>query len=136
MRTALMALTLLCALVGCSTASMDAAMSTWKGQSLDAAVAQWGYPDSESEIAGRHLYLWGHTTTVALPTTSTSTALVNGQLVTVETQKTTPVSSQCTRILEVNENDTIVGYDYRGDCCVMTIAGWCSTIARRSEGAE
>ena len=62
-------------LASCSggAGTMDGIMRSWEGAPLDAAIAQWGYPDQEQVIAGHKLYRWFYTKTASLPATTTGT---------------------------------------------------------------
>jgi hypothetical protein len=85
----------LLAMAGCQTfENMDAGLSGLHGQPYQAAFDVLGFPDSESSIAGKRVFTWGsrNTGSYTVPTSTTSTAYVNGQIVTVQSQGTTTES--------------------------------------------
>ncbi|MCP5389987.1 MAG: hypothetical protein H6915_09510 [Novosphingobium sp.] len=45
-------------LSACATGSSGEAMATWRGATLEEAIAQWGYPDAERSVAGAKQYDW------------------------------------------------------------------------------
>ena len=47
-------------LASCSggAGTMDNIMQSWQGAPIDAAIAQWGYPQKEDVIAGHKIYRW------------------------------------------------------------------------------
>jgi len=67
---------------GCSGAFgfMDQTMNSWKGATLNEVITQWGYPTIQQEIAGRKLYIWDKNSTFTLPSTTTGTANVVGNM--------------------------------------------------------
>lgn len=98
MRTRITLLSL--ALAGCASGgAMTGIMSSWRGASLDQAVAQWGYPIEERNVAGKRLVVWG------------------GAAQSVGTVW------QCTRILEVDGANTVVGWQWEGNNCPFMEAG-------------
>jgi len=78
-------------LVGCQTfETMDAGLTSLRGQPYQAAFDVLGFPDGESQIAGKRVFTWGsrNAGSYSLPTFNTSTAYVNGQTVYVQSQGT------------------------------------------------
>ena len=59
---------------------MDQTMNSWKGATLNEVITQWGYPTIQQEIAGRKLYIWDKNSTFTLPSTTTGTANVVGNM--------------------------------------------------------
>ena len=116
---------------------MDRIMSSWKGASLDEVMRQWGYPHEERVIAGKRLYIWNRQTTTALPAiaSSTGTSTLVGN--TVFHSGTTTVAGggtsgwNCTRILEVNAQNRVVGWQWDGNNCPFMEAGPYSNWGRK-----
>ncbi|PCI66631.1 MAG: hypothetical protein COB26_10970 [Piscirickettsiaceae bacterium] len=116
---------------GCSiTNTMNGIMSSWVGANIDEVVAQWGYPHEQREFRGRTLYVWNRNTTLTMPQTTNTTANVYGN--TVYAQSTTTGGNtthwSCQRILEVNENGTVISYQWGGNNCpfgeIMQYSNW------------
>lgn len=79
---------------GCTTfEDMDAGLNDFKGQHYNAAFAKLGFPDSEKNIAGYTVYVWGSQSSgsYTIPTTSTATSYVNGQTIYTQIQGTRTV---------------------------------------------
>jgi hypothetical protein len=79
---------------------MPEIMASWRGKSLNELISRWGYPDREKVIAGRHLYYWQ-----------------NGEHNTITTAYGYITELYCTRVIEVDNNDIIVGYQWEGTQC-------------------
>jgi hypothetical protein len=110
-------------LTGCSGGfgNMDGIMKSWEGASLDAVIAQWGYPDQEQTIAGRKIYRWHHNKSYSMPATSSSTVSTIGSTAYVRTT-TTPgavISGSCQRIIEVDERNIVRKWEWTGNNCPM-----------------
>jgi hypothetical protein len=103
------------ALTGCSggAGTMDRIMHSWEGAPLDAVIAQWGYPHQEQTIAGHKLYRWFYNKSAALPSTTGTTMIINGQ---------------CVRTLEVNEQNIVIRYEWSGNNCpfadILEYSNW------------
>jgi len=108
---------------------MDGIMSSWKGASVDEAISQWGYPDAEREVAGRTLLIWSRDIQLSTPgsaiTSGTATTIGNTGYYTGQTTYSGGGVSNwnCTRILEINEANRIIGVDWRGNNCPFMEAG-------------
>jgi hypothetical protein len=109
------------AVASCSggAGTMNGIMSSWQGAPLDAAIAQWGYPDQEQVIAGHKLYHWFYTKSAALPatTTGTVTQLGNTAILNATTSGGGVISGSCTRTLEVDEHNVIIRSEWKGNNC-------------------
>src|SRR5262249_12604040 len=107
--------------VSCSggAGTMDGIMRSWEGAPLDAAIAQWGYPDQEQQIAGHKLYRWFYTKTGVLPgtTTGTITQLGTTAYLNVSTVRGGTLVGNCTRTLEVDEHNIIIRWEWKGNNC-------------------
>lgn len=99
--------------------TMDGIMRSWQGATLDAAIAQWGYPHQEQMIAGRKLYRWFYTKSALLPTTTTGTVTRIGD--TAYLNATTSgggvISGSCTRTLEVDQYNIVIRTQWEGNNC-------------------
>ena len=119
MRVALSSLALLLAACSGGFGTMDRVMHSWEGASLEAVIAQWGYPHQEQTIAGHKLYRWFYTKHVAVPATSTSTVNVIGNTAFVNTTTTGGgnIKGDCVRTLEVNEKNVVTKWEWSGNNC-------------------
>jgi len=111
MRTVAACAALAFVLASCSggAGTMDGIMRSWQGAPLDAAIAQWGYPDQEQVIAGHKLYRWYYTKTATLPATTTGTVnQINTAYMNATTYGGGTVVGNCTRTLEVDEHNIVV----------------------------
>ncbi len=108
-------------------------MVTWEGNDISEAIDQWGPPDEEREVAGFKSYLWHRGGEPATITTYAPAAgTVVGQTVFMSVPTTTQVSTLCTRQLYFDEEGLITHAKWEGgNCCVMTVSGWCATIVRQ-----
>lgn len=127
---ALTAAAALC-LSACSTTNtMNGIMESWQDRPLREVVSQWGYPDSQQPFQGNTLYFWDYRKSVALPQQSTTTASVTGNTAVANTVTTGggTFHGQCVRILEVNPQDLVVGWNWKGNNCpfgeLMEYSNW------------
>lgn len=130
------AVVLVClALAGCATTKvMDGVMGSWVGAPVDEVVAQWGYPSDTRDFAGRKLYVWSESRQLDLPSTSTTTGKVDGYGNYHGTTTTTPggsVAYSCERILEVDKDEVVTAYQWRGNNCPFAEAGRYKNWRRR-----
>lgn len=98
--------------------TMDGIMQSWQSATLDAVIAQWGYPDQEQTIGGHHLYRWFLVKQFSTPATATATQI--GQTTYVDLTGGGPVTGNCTRILEVDEHNIVVRWQWAGNNCPFT----------------
>lgn len=108
---------------------MDGIMGSWKGASIDQVITQWGYPDAEKNVAGRKLYVWSRDAQLIMPTTVNTTGYAtnignqtyyNG----ISNISGGGVSNwNCTRILEVDASEVVVGGQWSGNNCPFMEAG-------------
>lgn len=102
-----------------SCANTKKIMNSWKGKNLDELFTAWGYPDEEKEIAGKTLYYWHDENVMTMPASSqTFSNFNNNQIFTktyVDSGGTYP--RKCSRIIEADENNIIVGWTLRGNAC-------------------
>ena len=106
MRRRLTAALALLALAGCGgLIPQREAIDSWRGEPLDAVIAQWGYPTREQAIAGRQLYIWqvgteapsGFHPTIVIAKDASGAGNV-----------TPPVSDFCQPILQVDARSLVV----------------------------
>jgi hypothetical protein len=108
----------LCACSG-GAGTMDGIMKSWQGAPLDAAIAQWGYPHQEQVIAGHKIYRWFYTKSAAIPATTsgTVTQVGNTAFVSATTSGGGVMQGSCTRILEVDDRNVIIRWQWEGNNC-------------------
>ena len=109
-------------------------MSSWEGAPLDAVIAQWGYPDQEQVIAGRKIYRWHYRKSVGLPATTTGTVtptIGGGAYVNTTTTGGGTLHGDCTRIVEVNEKNIVVRWQWSGNNCPFADMGEYANWQRR-----
>lgn len=121
--------------------AMDQIMQSWSGASLSEVISQWGYPNDERDVAGRRLFIWSETSDVFLPTTSTTIGTVNtyGNQSFVNANTSAwgggMLTATCARILEVDENETVVGGQWQGNNCpFMEVGPYANWRRSRSNG--
>jgi len=109
---------LLIFVAGCS--DMNAVMKSWEGFHISEAIAQWGDPDSQQEIAGRTIYRWVDRDFMYMPQYSTISGhdssygnLYGSTYSTVSYD----MESSCIRILEVNDDGYVIGGRWEGGKC-------------------
>lgn len=119
-------------LAGCgSTEAMDHAMATWKGAPLEEVVDRWGYPDEDKVVAGHRLIVWHRESTRYRPTTEFTTGYVRGAPVPVTVRYWERVRSSCSRMVEIDRAERVIGWQWKGDdCCMSLSSGWCANLAR------
>ncbi len=101
--------------VGCSTMQqkfMNEVLSSWAGSHIDEVIERWGYPDAERDVAGRQIYIWDYSYSINLPSTITATSDRTGII-----SGGGSLSGLCRRILEVNDNNLVVMWNYSGNNC-------------------
>ena len=107
---------------GCS-GTMNQIMSSWNGSHIDQVISRWGYPDEVKDLGGRRLFLWYQNKAYYMPQSSTTTGQVYGSSYYGHTTTTGGYTMQatCTRILEVDKNGYVVGWQWKGnDCPVLS----------------
>jgi hypothetical protein len=78
---------------------MDKIMNSWIGAPLEEAISQWGFPDEERKLAGRHIYVWRDDWGGL------------GDLM------------NCERMLAVNRDEMIIAVDHKGNNCPFMPVG-------------
>ncbi len=119
----------LAALSGCaSNKLMDEVMLSWQGTTADDVIRQWGYPQGERTVAGRKLLVWERNVTLNMPVTASTTGTLNQAGGTAYYQGQTTYGGgrsdwSCTRTLEVDAGNRVVGYEWGGNNCPFTESG-------------
>jgi hypothetical protein len=127
---------------GCATNSvMDGIMSSWINAPLAEAVMQWGLPNREIKIGDKRMYQWDRSTSVIMPTYSTSvtsgsaTAIgntaVGGATTTTFSNPGQILGFSCERILLVNNKDIIERATYKGNNCPFLEIDYAATWRRK-----
>lgn len=101
-------------------AFMDKALSSWIGYPIKSIIDSWGYPDSQQTIAGQNIYIWEDRTTMQDSTYEKSYVKKDSKGRTyVESQTSGGGTTEfyCRKIIEVDANDNISGYKYKGNAC-------------------
>lgn len=122
--------TALLSLSACNTFSnLDTGLSALKGQPIQSAFYQLGYPDGQMQIADDYVYVWGNSQNFSMPVGSvqTTNGFVAGKSFTATTYGTDyqNVSYQCSVKIIAGSDSIIKSYDWRGN------AGGCSPFAKR-----
>ena len=81
--------------------TMNTIMDSWIGENINSVIKIWGYPTNEQYTAGHKLYIWNQGT--SLKENIWGTAFVNQDI--------------CTRILEVDNNEIVTNYQWKGTEC-------------------
>jgi hypothetical protein len=99
--------------------TMKRIMTSWEGAHLDQVISQWGYPHAEQTIAGRKVYIWDRNVTVTMPSTTSGTGSVIGNTVNISSTTFGGGTSTwgCRRILEVNDSNYVVAWQWSGNNC-------------------
>ena len=102
-----------------SCMNTDEVMNSWKGQKLDKLFDSWGYPDEEKVIAGKKLYYWHDENIMTMPASSqTFSNFGNNQIFTkTYTDSGGAYPRKCSRIIEADKNNLIIGWTLRGNAC-------------------
>ena len=99
---------------------MDKALSSWKGYPLEAVIKSWGYPDSQQNIAGKNIYIWEEKTVSHDSTYERSYVKQDKKGRTYVDSYTSGggiTEYYCRKILEVDSENVISGYQYKGNAC-------------------
>ncbi len=99
---------------------MDKALSSWIGYPIKAIIDSWGYPDNQQNIAGQNIYIWEEKTTMQDSTYEKSYVKTDKKgrtYVDTYTSGGGTTEFYCRKIIEVDENNIISGYKYKGNSC-------------------
>ncbi len=105
---------------GCSTArTMNRIMASWEGADVREVVAHWGPPHEVSEFKGHKQYIWNHTTAITTPEMVVRTTSISDQTGSSRTTTAgrTTEFVDCQRILEIDQQGKVVGWQWSGDGC-------------------
>ncbi|ENH2196013.1 hypothetical protein ABVX79_002891 [Escherichia coli] len=113
-------------LVGCqSAAQFERNMLTWRGQSIDAMVQQWGYPQGElTSPDGNRVYVYLSSGSYNVPQTTTynTTSNLIGNTIYSNTYATTDggytLHFSCSVYVEFGADKIIKNVTWRGNNCV------------------
>ncbi|HBX5650709.1 hypothetical protein [Klebsiella pneumoniae] len=113
-------------LSGCQTsAQFERNMLSWRGQTIDSMVQQWGYPTGElTSPDGNRVYVYSNSGTYNVPQTTTynTTSNVVGNTVYSNTYATTDggysINFSCTIYVEFGSDKIIKNVSWRGNNCV------------------
>ncbi len=98
---------------------MSEAMDSWVGYSIDDVIRSLGYPDDEKNIANKHLYYWYNSSSTYVPPNTTS--IVTPSLYTTRVSSVTSggytVNKYCNKIFEVDKDNRVVSWQYKGNSC-------------------
>ena len=83
-------------------------MTSWKDSHISEVIDQWGYPSRQQTIAGKKLYLWEESVTALYTLTPGS---ISGGTWT------------CKRILEVNDEEKVISWQWSGNNCPFGLTG-------------
>lgn len=124
----LIALTGLVVLSACVSTkdTMREIMSSWVGEDIDSVIEQWGYPDEQREVAGRELYVWHQRSSVKLAERSRTEGSVDSYGNYSEQTVTTgggEWEGYCGRIFEVDDQGTVIRWEWKGNDCPFVEAG-------------
>ena len=106
--------------------TMEEIMSSWVGEDIDSVINRWGYPDETQEFNDREIYIWRLRKSVNLAERSTTTGSVDAYGNYQEQTKTTGGGAWhgvCVRKLEVNDDGTIVRWEWEGNNCPFSEIG-------------
>ena len=98
---------------------MDKCIHSWVGYPLDSVIKKWGYPDEEKNIAGKKLYIWetiDYDTDTTVGGFSVSSTDKKGRE-TVFSSGGEAVLEYCKKILETDNNGTIIDGHRKGNDC-------------------
>lgn len=111
---------------GCqSQANFVNVVNSWKGQPIEAMINDWGYPDSTMKAPnGNEVYIYHHSSSFAVPQTSTATTSANvyGNTLYGTTNTSTSggytVDLNCSIFVEISESKVIERITWKGNNCV------------------
>ena len=99
---------------------MDKALGSWVGYPLESVIKYWGYPDNQQTIAGKNIYIWEERSEYQGDTYERSTVKTDKKGRTYVDKRTsggTTYEMLCRKILEVNSDNIVSGYSYKGNIC-------------------
>lgn len=107
-------------LLGCTSFSvLDEELPKYTGRHIDSLVEKLGYPNDQTEIMGKTVYIWTNDKThVSItPTTTTSTGYVGADSVYISSTdySTSVYNLSCTTRIFVDHNGIIQNAEYNGN---------------------
>lgn len=106
--------------------TMEGIMSSWVGEDIDDVIDQWGYPDETRGFNDREIYIWRLRKSVKLTEKSSTTGSVDAFGNYSEETRTTGGGTWhgvCVRKLEVDDDGTIVRWEWEGNNCPFSEIG-------------
>ena len=116
---------------------IDSGLTTFRGAPADSLIAALGYPDGERLVAGKRLLVWNtdRNVTTVTPVTSynsgnasaygSSGSAYGSYSGTTTSYVPTTTNYNCTLLVEIDANNTIIGHDFEGNL------GGCARYAER-----
>ena len=80
---------------------MSRALNSWLGYPIDVVINYWGYPTEQKQMTGRDLVYW----------------INSRNYYSTNQYGIYPQSSYCNKIFEINDDRTIVSWQYEGNSC-------------------
>ena len=99
---------------------MNKALSSWVGYPINAVIKSWGYPDNQQTIAGQNIYIWEERHTSQNSTYERSYLKTDKKGRTYVDSYTSgggTMEFYCKRILEVDSENKVSGFSYKGNSC-------------------
>ena len=102
--------------------TMASIMDSWVGESINAVIKCWGYPTNEKNIAGKKLYYWDWSYNVTQPVHTNAQAYTYGNTTNINayTYGGGTYNVSCNRILEVDDSDKVINWQWSGNNCPYT----------------
>lgn len=128
---------LVVSLAGCQSIAMNGAVRSWQGAQIPDVVRQWGaLPTDQQAFGDRKFYVWVYESSAVLPAfTSTQGTIGPGGSFSAYTTGSPGgvITGSCAITFETAaSSDVIVGGSWAGgNCCVLTLAGWCGRLPRQ-----
>ncbi|MGO4333098.1 hypothetical protein AB4Z48_32210 [Cupriavidus sp. 2TAF22] len=118
------------ACAGIEQSAMQRVLDSWQSAPIEQAKAQWGPPQSVQSVPGGTAYLW---------TEEVPPARAPGSGPRDARAPTSPepvlVPGQCQRRLIAGPTGLVISGDWSGNaCCITTVLGRCSGLARKATG--
>lgn len=108
-------------LTACTTAAdYQATLNTWMGHDITTLTNSWGYPTRSFQAPnGNTVYVWQGSSSITLPSNTTTTYQAIGN--TVQANSTTTqgenLNFYCETMFEVNSDNRIIKWTYSGNRC-------------------
>ena len=103
-----------------TTANYEKVLGTWVGNDVDVLVGSWGYPAKSFKAPnGNTVYAYSSSASYTMPTNTTSDYNLYGDTVYGNTTTTggQTLNYWCNTYFEVNEQNIITSWSYKGNNC-------------------